>query len=109
MAYTEEAIRACVTFTSRYITDRHLPDKAIDALDEVGSRVHLTNINVPEEIVKIEEEIEQVKDEKSRVVRSQRYEEAARLSDQERILNDKLEKAKTRVGRRFEEPPRHSH
>ena len=70
------------------------PDKAIDALDEVGSRVHLTNINVPEEIVKIEEEIENVKDEKSRVVRSQRYEEAARLRDQERILNEKLEKAK---------------
>ena len=83
-----------MTLTSRYITDRHLPDKAIDALDEVGSRVHLTNINVPEEIVKIEEEIENVKDEKSRVVRSQRYEEAARLRDQERILNDKLEKAK---------------
>ena len=92
--YTDEAIKACVNLTSRYITDRHLPDKAIDALDEVGSRVHLTNINVPEEIVKIEEEIEQVKDEKSRVVRSQRYEEAARLRDQERILNDKLEKAK---------------
>ena len=84
---------ACVTLTSRYITDRHLPDKAIDALDEVGSRVHLTNINVPEEIVKIEEEIENVKDEKSRGC-SQRYEEAARLRDQERILNEKLEKAK---------------
>ena len=92
--YTDEAIDACVSLTSRYITDRHLPDKAIDALDEVGSRVHLTNINVPEEIVKIEEEIENVKDEKSRVVRSQRYEEAARLRDQERILNEKLEKAK---------------
>ena len=92
--YTDAAIAACVTLTSRYITDRHLPDKAIDALDEVGSRVHLTNINVPEEIVKIEEEIENVKDEKSRVVRSQRYEEAARLRDQERILNEKLEKAK---------------
>ena len=92
--YTEAAIASCVTLTSRYITDRHLPDKAIDALDEVGSRVHLTNINVPEEIVKIEEEIENVKDEKSRVVRSQRYEEAARLRDQERILNEKLEKAK---------------
>ena len=92
--YTDAAIQACVTLTSRYITDRHLPDKAIDALDEVGSRVHLTNINVPEEIVKIEEEIENVKDEKSRVVRSQRYEEAARLRDQERILNEKLEKAK---------------
>ncbi len=92
--YTDEAIQACVRLTSRYITDRHLPDKAIDALDEVGSRVHLTNINVPEEIVKIEEEIEKVKDEKSRVVRSQRYEEAARLRDQERILNENLEKAK---------------
>ena len=91
--YTDAAIAACVTLTSRYITDRHLPDKAIDALDEVGSRVHLTNINVPEEIVKIEEEIENVKDEKSRVVRSQRYEEAARLRDQERILNEKAKRA----------------
>ena len=92
--YTDEAIAACVSLTSRYITDRHLPDKAIDALDEVGSRVHLTNINVPEEIVKIEEEIEEVKEEKSQVVRSQRYEEAARLRDKERILNDRLDKAK---------------
>ena len=94
VAYTEEAIRACVTLTSRYITDRHLPDKAIDALDEVGSRVHLTNINVPQEIVNIEEEIERVKEEKSQVVRSQRYEEAARLRDQERTLNERLEAAK---------------
>lgn len=92
--YTDEAIAACVSLTSRYITDRHLPDKAIDALDEVGSRVHLTNIHVPEEIVKIEEEIEEVKEEKSQVVRSQRYEEAARLRDKERILNDRLDKAK---------------
>ena len=92
--YTDEAIDACVSLTSRYITDRHLPDKAIDALDEVGSRVHLTNIHVPEEIVKIEEEIEEVKKDKSQVVRSQRYEEAARLRDKERVLNDQLEKAK---------------
>ena len=92
--YTDEAINACVSLTSRYITDRHLPDKAIDALDEVGSRVHLTNIHVPEEIVKIEEEIEEVKKDKSQVVRSQRYEEAARLRDKERVLNDQLEKAK---------------
>ena len=92
--YTDEAIDACVALTSRYITDRHLPDKAIDALDEVGSRVHLTNIHVPEEIVKIEEEIEEVKKDKSQVVRSQRYEEAARLRDKERVLNDQLEKAK---------------
>ena len=94
VTYTEEAIQACVSLTSRYITDHHLPDKAIDALDEVGSRVHLTNINVPQEIVDIEEEIERVKEEKSKVVRSQRYEEAARLRDTERTLNDRLEKAK---------------
>ena len=92
--YTSDAIDACVNLTARYITDRHLPDKAIDAMDEVGSRVHLNNIHVPEEIVKIEDEIEKIKEEKVRVVRSQRYEEAARLRDTERTLNDKLEKAK---------------
>ena len=70
--YTDEAIRSCVALTSRYITDRHLPDKAIDALDEVGSRVHLNNINVPQEIIDIEQEIEEVKEEKNRVVRSQK-------------------------------------
>ena len=94
VTYTPEAIDACVNLTARYITDRHLPDKAIDAMDEVGSRVHLNNINVPDEIVQIEEEIENIKEEKVRVVRSQRYEEAARLRDTERTLNDKLEKAK---------------
>jgi ATP-dependent Clp protease ATP-binding subunit ClpC len=94
VTYTPEAIDACVNLTARYITDRHLPDKAIDAMDEVGSRVHLNNINVPDEIVHIEEEIEKIKDEKVRVVRSQRYEEAARLRDTERNLNDQLEKAK---------------
>ena len=94
VTYTPEAIDACVNLTARYITDRHLPDKAIDAMDEVGSRVHLNNINVPDEIVQIEEEIENIKEEKVRVVRSQRYEEAARLRDTERTLNDKLENAK---------------
>jgi ATP-dependent Clp protease ATP-binding subunit ClpC len=94
VVYTDEAIAACVNLTSRYITDRHLPDKAIDALDEVGSRVHLNNITVPDEILQIEEEIEKIKEEKVRVVRSQRYEEAARLRDTERTLNDRLEKAK---------------
>ena len=94
VTYTPEAIDACVNLTARYITDRHLPDKAIDAMDEVGSRVHLNNINVPDEIVQIEEDIENIKEEKVRVVRSQRYEEAARLRDTERTLNDKLEKAK---------------
>jgi ATP-dependent Clp protease ATP-binding subunit ClpC len=92
--YTEEAIKACVTLTSRYITDRHLPDKAIDALDEAGSRVHITNIKVPQQILDIEGEIEQVKEEKNQVVRSQRYEEAARLRDKERQLNEQLEAAK---------------
>jgi ATP-dependent Clp protease ATP-binding subunit ClpC len=92
--YTEEAIDACVKLTARYITDRHLPDKAIDALDEVGSRVHLNNIHVPQEILEIEEEIDRIKDEKIRVVRSQRYEEAARLRDTERNLNERLDIAK---------------
>jgi ATP-dependent Clp protease ATP-binding subunit ClpC len=93
--YTDEAILACVRLTARYITDRHLPDKAIDAMDEVGSRVHLNNIHVPETILNIEAEIEAIKIEKVRVVRSQRYEEAARLRDTERKLNDELEVAKT--------------
>lgn len=92
--YTEEAIKACVKLTARYITDRHLPDKAIDALDEVGSRVHITNIHVPQNIIDIEEKIENIKDEKNAVVRSQKYEEAARLRDQEKKLLDELEDAK---------------
>lgn len=94
VSYTKEAIDACVKLTSRYITDRHLPDKAIDALDEVGSRVHLNNIHVPQEILDIEEEVERIKEEKVRVVRSQRYEEAAKLRDSERNLNERLELAK---------------
>ena len=94
VSYTKEAIDACVKLTSRYITDRHLPDKGIDALDEVGSRVHLNNIHVPQEILDIEEEVERIKEEKVRVVRSQRYEEAAKLRDTERNLNERLELAK---------------
>ena len=94
VSYTPEAINACVRLTSRYITDRHLPDKAIDALDEVGSRVHLNNIHVPQEILDIEEEVERIKEEKVRVVRSQRYEEAAKLRDTERNLNERLDSAK---------------
>lgn len=94
VSYTDEAIEACVKLTARYITDRHLPDKAIDALDEVGSRVHLNNIHVPEEIIQIEEEIDNIKEEKIKVVRSQRYEEAARLRDTERNLNERLAAAK---------------
>ena len=94
VTYTEEAIKSCVTLTERYVSDRHLPDKAIDALDEVGSRVHITNINVPESIIKVEKEIENVKELKNKVVRSQQYEEAARLRDSERKLNEELESAK---------------
>ena len=96
VSYTDDAIEACVRLTSRYITDRHLPDKAIDALDEVGSRVHLNNIHVPQEILDIEEEVERIKEEKVKVVRSQRYEEAARLRDTERNLNERLELAKNK-------------
>lgn len=94
--YSEEAIKTCVTLTDRYISDRHLPDKAIDAMDEVGSRVHLNNIHVPKEILEIEKDIESVKDEKSKAVKSQQYEEAAALRDNERKLQESLEEAKKR-------------
>ncbi|MGI4729339.1 MAG: ATP-dependent Clp protease ATP-binding subunit, partial [Janthinobacterium lividum] len=94
VTYTQEAIEACVSLTSRYITDRFLPDKAIDALDESGSRVHLTNIHVPQDILDIEQKIEQIKLEKNKVVRSQKYEEAAKLRDTEKHLLEELEQAK---------------
>lgn len=94
VTYTPEAIVACVTLTARYITDRFLPDKAIDALDESGSRVHLTNIHVPQNILDVEAKIEQIKIEKNKVVRSQKYEEAAKLRDTEKHLLEELEQAK---------------
>ncbi|MEY5069594.1 MAG: Negative regulator of tic competence ClpC/MecB [Bacteroidota bacterium] len=94
VSYTPEAINACVSLTARYITDRFLPDKAIDALDEAGSRVHLTNIHVPQNIIDIEQQIEDIKVEKNKVVRSQKYEEAAKLRDTEKHLLEQLEKAK---------------
>ena len=94
VTYTPEAIESCVKLTARYITDRHLPDKAIDALDEVGSRVHLNNINVPKEVIDIEKAIEEVKEDKNRVVRSQKYEEAAKLRDRQKQQQEKLEAAK---------------
>jgi len=96
VTYTDEAIKACVNLTERYITDRFLPDKAIDALDESGSRVHITNIKVPKEILDLEKKVEDIKEEKNRVVRSQKYEEAARLRDTERKLIEQLESAKTK-------------
>jgi len=92
--YTNEAIEASVKLSNRYITDRHFPDKAIDVLDEAGSRVHMGNFNVSEEILKLEEEIENVKKEKIQVVKQQDYEEAARLRDKERTLQSDLEIAK---------------
>ena len=94
VTYTDEALAACVKLTERYITDRHLPDKAIDALDEVGSRVHLTNINVPKEILDVEAQIEALKIQKNDVIKSQQYEKAAELRDDERRLQEELETAK---------------
>ena len=95
VSYSSEAIEACVKLSDRYMTDRLLPDKAIDVLDEVGARVHLKNINVPENIVELEKKIEEVKNEKNKVVKSQRFEEAASLRDTEKRLGEELEKAKT--------------
>ena len=92
--YTPEAIKACVALSDRYISDRHLPDKAIDVLDEAGARVHINNIHVPDEIVKLEEEIEDIKQEKNRVVKSQKYEEAAQLRDKEKKHMELLARAK---------------
>ena len=95
VSYSDDAIEACVKLSDRYMTDRLLPDKAIDVLDEVGARVHLKNINVPENIVELEKKIEEVKNEKNKVVKSQRFEEAASLCDTEKRLGEELEKAKT--------------
>ncbi len=91
--YTEEAIEACVKLTNRYMTDRFLPDKAIDALDEAGSRVHITNIDVPEQIVELESQLEEVKATKNSVVKKQKYEEAAKLRDDEKRLEKSLKEA----------------
>jgi ATP-dependent Clp protease ATP-binding subunit ClpC len=92
--YTDEAIVAAVRLSDRYITDRYLPDKAIDVLDEAGSRVHLANIIVPKEILTLEEEIEKIKQAKNQVVKNQNFEEAARLRDLEKKLLSDLEIAK---------------
>lgn len=94
--YTKEALDACVKLSDRYITDRFLPDKAIDVMDEVGARVHINNIHVPADITKLEEQIEIVKKDKNRVVKSQKYEEAAQLRDKEKKLMEQLDMAKAR-------------
>ncbi len=90
VSYTDEALEACVTLTDRYITDRFLPDKAIDALDEVGSRVHITNMNVPKQIISLEKQLEEVREEKNTVVKKQKYEEAAKLRDDEKKIEKSL-------------------
>jgi len=94
--YTPEAIKACVALSDRYISDRFLPDKAIDVLDEAGARVHINNIHVPDDIVSLEAAIEDIKKEKNRVVKSQKYEEAAQLRDKEKKLIDQLDRAKAK-------------
>jgi ATP-dependent Clp protease ATP-binding subunit ClpC len=94
--YTDEAIASCVKLSDRYISDRFLPDKAIDVLDEAGARVHLNNIHVPSDILKLEEAVENIKKEKNRVVKSQKYEEAAQLRDKEKKLLEQLDSAKVK-------------
>ncbi len=97
--YTDEAIEACVKLTNRYMTDRYLPDKAIDALDEAGSRIHITNIVVPKEVLEIENQLELIKVQKNNAVNSQKYEEAAKLRDDEK----RLEQALTAAQKQWEE------
>ncbi|WP_066631813.1 ATP-dependent Clp protease ATP-binding subunit [Labilibacter marinus] len=92
--FTEDAIEACVKLTERYITDRHLPDKAIDALDEAGSRVHISNIVVPETILKLEEQIEETKENKIKAVKAQNFELAASFRDKEKTFLEELNSAK---------------
>jgi len=96
VTYTPEAIQACVRLTNRYISDRNLPDKAIDALDESGSRVHISNIVVPEKILALEKQLEETKKEKSNAVKNQNYERAASFRDKERDILDLIEAEKKR-------------
>lgn len=92
--YSSEALEACVKLTHRYITDRLLPDKAIDAMDEAGSRVHIKNIKVPQSLIKLEEELEEVRKEKQNAVKQQKFEVAAKLRDTERTLQNKIQEEK---------------
>jgi len=90
VTYTDKAIEACVKLTSRYMFDRFLPDKAIDAMDEVGSKMHISNINVPKSILALEEQLEEIRNLKNTVVKRQRYEEAAKLRDDEKQIEKEL-------------------
>ena len=94
VTYSEEALEACVKFSDRYISDRFLPDKAIDIMDEVGARVHINNILVPDHIINMENEIDKLKKDKNKAVKSQQYEEAAKLRDTEKNLYTELDNAK---------------
>ncbi|MBC8319260.1 MAG: ATP-dependent Clp protease ATP-binding subunit [Bacteroidetes bacterium] len=94
--YTPESIEACVSLTNRYVSDRFLPDKAIDALDEAGAMVHISNIHVPTEIINLENSIEEIKSNKTKAIKSQKFEEAAQFRDIERRYTDELTRAKKR-------------
>ena len=85
-SYTPEALKACVKLTERYISDRNFPDKAIDAMDEAGSRVHISNIVVPKEIETLEAQIETIREEKIKAVKSQNYELAASFRDKDQRI-----------------------
>ncbi|MCF6297503.1 MAG: ATP-dependent Clp protease ATP-binding subunit, partial [Flavobacteriaceae bacterium] len=89
--FTDDAIKACVVLTNRYMTDRYLPDKAIDAMDEAGSRVHITNIIVPKQVLELEKSLEKIREQKNEVVKSQKYEEAAKLRDDEKRTEKELD------------------
>lgn len=102
--YSDDAIKACVKLTSRYLPDRFLPDKALDALDEAGSRVQIAEVVVPKEILDIEEKISEIKDLKTQVVRNQKYEEAAKLRDVEKQLLLNLDEARAK----WEEEQKHN-
>ena len=91
--YTDNAIEACVKLTNRYMTDRYLPDKAIDALDEAGSRIHITNIVVPQQVLELEIKLETIRDRKTKAVSGQKYEEAAKLRDDEKNIEAALDSA----------------
>jgi ATP-dependent Clp protease ATP-binding subunit ClpC len=101
--FTPEAIDACVNLTNRYMTDRFLPDKAIDALDEAGSRIHITNIKVPQQILELEKSLEEIKEQKNAAVKGQKYEEAARLRDDEKNLEAALNSAQQQWEERSKE------
>ncbi len=92
--YSDEAIDACVMLTERYISDRALPDKSIDALDEAGARVHLKHLNVPQEILDLEKDIDEARLQKTTAIKMQKYEEAAKHRDREKVLIENLDKAR---------------